>query len=223
MSLDAVQQAIRYRFADASLLETALTHASYASENAGAESYERLEFLGDAVLGMITTSVIFDVLAGEPEGHMTKIRASVVDEQTLAAVALDWSLDSAVRLGVGEERSGGRERPSILADVVESTIAAVYLDGGHTIADRLVRETWGPIVEDRLGAEQVGDSRSALQELLAKRGEEVTFSYERAGPDHAAVFTATAIVDGAPIGTGDGSSKKAAAIAAAEDALRRGL
>lgn len=221
MNGGGVQEALGYRFADVSLLETALTHASFAAENVGAESYERLEFLGDAVLGLIATSIIYAEMEGEPEGQMTKIRASVVDEATLAEIAGRWHLGDDIRLGVGEDRSGGRQRASILSDVVESIIAAVFLDGGYGAAEGLITSVWGPIIARRVSSDEVGDSRSALQELLAKRGVPVAFTYDRTGPDHAAVFTAMVIVDGDPIGTGEGPSKKAAAIAAAEDALNR--
>ncbi len=219
----AIDKAIGYRFVEARRAEEALTHASYAAEHADAASYERLEFLGDAVVELITTQMIYEALPGEPEGSMTKVRAAVVDESTLASIAREWGLGDLIRLGVGEERSGGRERDSILSDVCESLIAAVFLDGGFAAAERLVRSTWGSILADRIAQPDVSDARSRLQELLANTGRIVTFRYERSGPDHAAVYRALAVVDGAIVGQGTGGSKKAAAIAAATDALESGV
>jgi ribonuclease-3 len=218
-SLDAVQSAIGYRFDDRSLLETSLTHTSFASEHDGPESYERLEFLGDAVLELVTTDIIYTEMGLASEGLMTKIRAVVVDEPTLALVGRNWSVPQAMRVGVGEERSGGRDRSSILSDVVEAILAAVYLDGGFAAAAGVIDGAWRPIIMAAIASPDATDARSQLQELLAKQGIEVVFTYVRTGPDHAAVFAATATVDGDVIGAGAGGSKKAAAIDAAANAL----
>ncbi len=217
---DAVEAGVGHRFSDSALLDEALTHSSYAGEHPGASSYERLEFLGDAVLELVTTQVIFDAMPEAPEGTMTRVRAAVVDEATLADVARRWHLGPALRLGIGEERAGGAERDSILSDAAEAVIAAIYLDAGFERAHALIAEVWRPIVAERIDRETVIDSRSELQELLAKRGTQVSFTYHRDGPDHAVVFTASAIVDGDVVGRGTGGSKKAAAIAAARDALQ---
>ncbi|MFO7699810.1 MAG: ribonuclease III, partial [Acidimicrobiia bacterium] len=174
-AIDAIDRAIGYRFVEASLAEEALTHASYAAEHAGTTSYERLEFLGDAVVELITTQMIYEALPGEPEGSMTKVRASVVDESTLATIAREWALGDIIRLGIGEERSGGRERDSILSDVCESLIAAVFLDGGFAAAERLVRSTWGSVLAERIAQPDVSDARSRLQELLANTGRIIAF------------------------------------------------
>jgi len=217
-AFEIVQRAIGYHFSDVSLLTTALTHSSYASENE-VDSYERLEFLGDAVLELAITVEIFRALEDAPEGRMTRIRAAIVDEATLAAAARRVGLPAALRLGVGEDRSGGRERSSIQSDVVESVLGAVYLDGGADASLGVVLRLLGDTVADRLAASHVSDSRSSLQEHFARKGQIVLFEYERSGPDHAVVFTATASVDGHLIGTGSGGSKKAAAIDAARAAL----
>lgn len=214
-----LQERIGYTFADASLLSQALTHSSFVAENEEATSYERLEFLGDAVIELATTDIIYARLPSASEGVMTKIRASVVDEKALAAIARDLDLGSMVRLGRGEDRSGGRHRNSILSDTVESVLGAVHLDGGWSAAEIIVRRLWSPLVERVLGSSDVQDPRSRLQEQLAKQGVTVTFEYERSGPDHAAVFSASAVVDGHCIATADGPSKKAAAIEAARRAL----
>jgi len=217
--IEDIEGRLGYHFNDADLLCQALTHSSYAAEHEEAISYERLEFLGDAVLELVTTAIIFEAESDAPEGVMTKIRASIVDEGTLAAVARDLGLSEAIRLGKGEKRSGGRERDSILSDVVEAVLGAVFLDGEWEGADRAIRAIWTPIVQARYASSGVMDPRSRLQELLATDGRTVTFSYDRSGPDHAVVFTAAAFVDGTQIAVGEGSSKKAAAIDAARAAL----
>jgi ribonuclease-3 len=217
----AIEAAIDYRFSDTGLLLTALTHASYVAEHDGAESYERLEFLGDAVLELVTTDMIYHAMHDAPEGRMTRLRASLVDERTLARVAEAWEIAPALRLGVGEDRSGGRSRTSILSDVVEAVIAAVYLDGGLEPAAALVTRSWSDRLDERLARDHVMDPRSTLQERLAQRGETVRFDYRRSGPDHDVTFEATAIVGDRTVGTGSGGSKKSAAIDAARDALER--
>jgi ribonuclease-3 len=213
-----VQRTIGYNFRDTALLTTALTHSSYASENE-VDSYERLEFLGDAVLELAITVKIFGAIVDASEGRMTRIRAAIVDEATLAAVARRIGLPTALRLGVGEDRSGGRDRASIQSDVVESVLGAVYLDGGAQASLDVVLRLLGDTIADRLASSQVSDSRSMLQEHLAQKGQVVSFEYDRSGPDHAVVYTAIASVDGHVIGTGSGASKKTAAIDAARAAL----
>jgi len=216
--LEDVQKAIDYHFTDPSLLETALTHSSFASEN-DVESYERLEFLGDAVLELAVTERIFGLLGDASEGHMTRTRASVVDETSLASVARVHGLVAAIRLGVGEDRNGGRARSSIQSDVVEAILGAVYIDGGSSSAFAVVNHLLADTVADRLAMPTTADPRSGLQERLAQVGKTVDFEYERSGPDHAVTYDATAIVDGAVIGTGSGASKKSAAIDAARSIL----
>jgi len=220
--LEHVQNAIGYRFGDPRLLVTALTHSSYASEN-DVESYERLEFLGDAVLEMATTQRIFEALKDASEGRMTRVRAAVVDEATLAAVARAVEIPAAIRLGVGEDRNGGRDRSSIQSDVVEAILGAVFLDGGSEKAFAVVFHLLGDEIADRLAAPQNTDPRSSLQEELARGGKTVSFDFVRSGPDHAVVYTATATVDGEAVSTGSGASKKSAAIDAARAALAAGI
>jgi ribonuclease-3 len=216
--LEHVQNAIDYRFNDRQLLVTALTHSSYASENA-VESYERLEFLGDAVLEMATTQRIFEELEDASEGRMTRVRAALVDEATLASVAREFEIPTAILLGVGEDRNGGRDRSSIQSDVVEAILGAVYLDGGAERAFAVVFHLLGDEIANRLAARQIADPRSSLQEELARDGRTVSFEFVRSGPDHAVAYTATATVDGEVISTGSGASKKSAAIDAARNAL----
>ncbi len=216
---EAVQEAIDYRFNDLELLETALTHASFASENDVA-SYERLEFLGDAVLELAVTERIFHALSGASEGEMTRMRAGLVDEASLASAARVHGFADALRLGIGEDRNGGRERSSIQSDVVEAILGAVYIDGGSQAAFSVVDHLLGVAINERLASPLVADPRSGLQELLARQGRTVVFAYERSGPDHAVEYTATATVDGKVVGSGSGASKKSAAIDAARAALR---
>ncbi len=220
-TLEAFQANIGYRFGDRDLLRTALTHSSYVAENVGAESYERLEFLGDAVLELLTTELIFSLMPDANEGDMTKVRASVVDVGSLAEIGRSIDVGSVMYLGVGETRSGGAERDSILSDVVEAVLGAIFIDGGLAPAKAFVSSHWRDRIVHSIDSSDVTDSRSLLQEQLARSGRSVVFTYDRVGPDHAAVYTATALVDGERVGSGVGPSKKAAAIAASADALNR--
>ena len=217
-TLAALEDRLGYTFSDPSLLVEALTHSSYSAEHA-APSYERLEFLGDAILGLVTARLIFDAYPDAPEGEMTKLRASVVDQRSLASVGRSMGVTTHIRVGRGEERSGGRDRDSIMSDVVEAILGAVYIDGGWVPADRLVRNEWAAVIEDRASGPVTTDPRSRLQELLAKSRTTVSFTYEQSGPDHEVMFRATALVEGETVGIGSGPSKKSAAIEAARDAL----
>lgn len=220
--LEEVQTAIGYRFEQADHLSEALTHSSYASEN-DVDSYERLEFLGDAVLELAVTERLFAALADASEGTMTRIRATIVDEASLASAARTHGLASSIRLGVGEDRNGGRDRSSIQSDVVESILGAVYVDGGSTAAFSVVDRLLGASIAERLSVPFAADPRSELQERIAGQGKEAVFAYARTGPDHAVVFTATVSVDDDVIGSGTGASKKSAAIDAARTALQAGF
>ncbi len=221
-SIADLEQRLAYRFEQPSLVCEAVTHASYTAENADAVSYERLEFLGDAVLELVATCIIYEMMPDAPEGEMTKMRASVVDETSLADVAVELGVPSVIRLGRGEDQSGGRHKRSIQSDVVEALLGAVFLDGGWQEAERVVRTVWGPMIDARNRSTDVMDARSRLQELLAGEGRVVSFAYDRSGPDHAAEFTARALVDGEVVAVGTGGSKKAAAIDAARVALESG-
>lgn len=216
-----LETALGHHFSDPELLETALTHSSYVAEHPHTTSYERLEFLGDAVLELAATHLIFSMMEGASEGEMTKVRASVVDATSLGAVARRIGVGACVRFGVGERTSGGADRDSILSDVVEALLGAVYLDAGYPRAAGVVADLWSDLIAASVDGAQVTDPRSLLQEHLARTGGTVTFTYERSGPDHETVFTARAIVEGDAVGEGTGSSKKAAASAASTDALIR--
>lgn len=201
------------------LLLTALTHSSFTAENSDAEAYERLEFLGDAVLELAVTQLIFSMMDSATEGEMTKVRASVVDAPTVGDVGRLLGLGDLIRLGVGEQRSGGANRASILSDVTEAVLGAVFIDAGFEKATEVIHALWKDRIVVNIRDSAIMDARSQFQESLARSGRVVVFEYERSGPDHAALYTASALVDGTVVGSGTAGSKKTAAIAASKDAL----
>ncbi|HKB38687.1 MAG TPA: ribonuclease III [Gemmataceae bacterium] len=201
------------------LLDRALMHRSFAYENGGLPTNERLEFLGDSVLGLIVTDTLFRKHPDLPEGNLAKLRAAVVNSRALAGVARGLGLGSYVRLGKGEESTGGRDKSSILADTLEAVIGAVYLDGGMDAADPLVHRLFDPVIarSARLGAGL--DWKTSLQELTA--AEELggpEYLVEESGPDHQKSFRAVARVGGQVRGEGEGRTKKEAEQQAAEAA-----
>jgi ribonuclease-3 len=201
------------------ILERALTHRSYAYENGGLPTNERLEFLGDSVLGLVVTDTLYRGYPNLPEGQLAKLRAAVVNMTALAEVARGLSLGSYVRLGRGEEGTGGRDKPSILADTLEAVIGAVFIDQGLDTAGRLVHNLFDPVIEKsaRLGAGL--DWKTSLQELTAAELLGVPeYTVTESGPDHQKSFRATVKVGGKVLGSGEGRSKKAAEQQAAEAA-----
>jgi ribonuclease-3 len=209
-----------HRFENRALLEAALTHRSLTSEVPEAENYERLEFLGDAVLQLAVTGRLYADYPEMPEGQMAKLRAAVVSEDVLASIGRRLELGPLLRLGKGEEATGGREKPSILADVVEALLGALYLEAGYEVAARATIDQLGDEIDRRAHAPGVGDFKTRLQEVLAKRGRRPEYEIREEGPDHDKVFHAVVGVDGRVCGTGSGGSKKAAEQAAAREALR---
>ncbi len=216
----ALGRTIGYRFGDGGLLGTALTHRSYVAEHPGATSYERLEFLGDAVLQLAVTRHLYERYPAAAEGEMAKIRAAVVSEPALARLARSFGIAAAIRLGRGEERTGGREKDSILSDVVEAVLGVVYLEGGFDVAAEVVRRHWAPLIEERAAAPGRRDYKTRLQELLVREGLFPEYRVEAEGPQHAKHFTAVVSAGGNVLGRGTGTSKKRAEQAAAEDAFR---
>lgn len=210
---------LAHRFENRSLLEAALTHRSLTSEEPEVENYERLEFLGDAVLQLAVTERLYTGYPEMREGQMAKLRAAVVSEDVLATIGRRLELGRHVRLGRGEEATQGRDKPSILADVVEALLGALYLDAGYEVAARVTLEQLGDEIDRRAHAPGVGDFKTRLQELLAKRGLRPEYEVDDEGPDHDKVFHAVVRVDGKVGGAGSGGSKKAAEQAAAEQAL----
>ena len=215
-----LEEALGYQFRDAQLLEAALTHRSYASEEPEVRDYERLEFLGDAVLQLAVTDRIYADYPDMPEGQMAKLRAAVVNEEVLAEVAVRLDVGSYLRVGKGEEVTGGREKSSILSDVVESLLGAVYLEAGYPTAAEVTLQHVAGEIDQRAHAPGVEDFKTRLQEVLAKRGSKLEYRVSDEGPDHDKVFHAEVMVDGRLIGSGIGGSKKSAEQAAAEKALR---
>ena len=219
--LKCLHEKLGYRFKNPTLLKTALTHSSYANENkkSGAVSNERLEFLGDSVLGMTVAALIFNRNPNMPEGQMTRLRAELVCEKSLASLAVTLDLSDCLLLGCGEEKSGGRERPSILADAVEAIIAAIYLDGGFEPVERLILEYLGP--RTNLPEFENTDYKTSLQEIIqGKAGQSLNYHItgER-GPDHMKSYTVEVRLNDKVIGSGVGKSKKEAEQEAARAAL----
>ena len=204
-----------------------MAHRSWCAENDGLTSNERLEFLGDAVLGLVVTDHVFRTYPHLPEGELAKVRATVVSAAALAEVALALELGDALLLGKGEDASGGREKPSILADAIEAVIGAVYLDGGWDAASTLVLD----LLAERIGEAALGpggqDYKTRLQELAARELETLpVYEVVDEGPDHAKRFYATVHLHGTQYGAGEGRSKKQAEQAAARvawEALRDGV
>ena len=215
---------IDYQFKDKTLYQTAMTHSSYANEHRAGHLHhnERLEFLGDSVLGFVTADYLFTHYPELPEGDLTRQRAALVCEQSLYEVAKMLDLGKYLKLGKGEDAGGGRTRPSILADATEAVFAAVYLDGGIEAASALIHR----VLLDKEGEhaeELMQDYKTALQELVQRKSGQA-LSYRmvgESGPDHNKTFTAEVWLNGEGVGTGSGHSKKEAEQAAARAAIRR--
>ena len=219
-----LEEKLGYAFKDPSLLSEALNHSSYANEHRaqGENSNERLEFLGDSVLGFVTAEFLFELHQDLPEGDLTRQRAALVCEQSLHEVAKMLDLGKYLKLGKGEESGGGRHRPSILADATEAVFAAVYLDGGIRAASDLIHR----VLLDKEGehAESlVQDYKTALQELVQRKsGQQLSYHMVgESGPDHNKTFTAEVLLNGEGVGTGSGHSKKEAEQAAARAAIHK--
>jgi ribonuclease III len=215
----ALADRLQWRVGDPELLAQALAHRSWCAENVGLASNERLEFLGDAVLGLVVTDHLYRTYPTLPEGELAKARAGLVNSVALAEVAAELDLGAAVLLGKGEDASGGRTKPSILADALEAVIGAVYLDRGGDVADELVMR----LLEDRITAAAAGpggeDYKTRLQELCARRFDQLPdYVLREQGPAHAKRFDAVVKVRGEARGSGQGRSKKQAEQAAAREA-----
>lgn len=220
MSIRELEAKIGYRFKDLKLLETALTHPSFGGDH-HVPHYQRLEFLGDAVLELAISRYLYFELPEVDEGKLTRIRAYIVREETLCRAAQRLGLGEFIRLSVGEERSGGKKKPSILCDVLEAVLAAVYLDGGFDEAVRMIAivlkaELKPDLLKDHL------DAKSRLQELLQRQGAMPEYEFiSMEGPPHAPLFSYRVLENGNELGSGQGTSKQNAQQAAARDALKR--
>jgi ribonuclease-3 len=215
-----LETSLGVRFQDPSLLRTALTHRSHAFEQGEPDTNERLEFLGDSVLGLVVTDLAYRRFSELPEGELAKLRAAIVNMGTLAIVARDLGLGGELRLGRGEELSGGREKASILADALEAVFGAVYLDQGMERAAALVEGLFWPRMQAYVRGEGDRDYKTSLQELAAQDlGRLPEYRVVERGPDHEKEFTATVFVAGAELGRGSGRSKKEAEQRAAREAF----
>ncbi len=215
----SLEDRLGYRFAEIGLLRLALTHRSVSAEDPGRNDNERLEFLGDAVLQLVITDLLYDAYPQLAEGQMAKVRAAVVSRATLSEIARLLELGADIELAASEEATGGREKDSILADAVEAVIGAVYLDGGIEPAREMILRLWSSRVAERAKQPGVKDYKTRLQELTARDGQRPTYRVEGTGPDHDRHFTAVVTVNGTDYGTGEGKSKKQAEQAAARQAL----
>lgn len=218
-----LEKRLNYTFKNSELLKNALTHSSYANENRaeGISSNERLEFLGDSVLGFVTAKHLYSMQPTLSEGKMTRLRAELVCEQSLHGVALDLDLGRYLRMGHGEEKNGGRTRPSILADAVEAVIAAMFLDGGIAAPESFIERMI--LSPESIEAHHAADYKTELQEFVQqKSGQVLTYAPTgESGPDHAKVFSASVSLNGEVIGEGSGRTKKEAEQAAACQALKK--
>ncbi len=220
-SLDELEKKIGYHFHDQSYLKLAVTHTSYANEHRkeGMLHNERLEFLGDAVLEMITSESLYIKYPDMEEGELSKLRASLVCEPSLAICAREFGLPQYLLLGNGEESMGGREKDSIISDAAEALIGAIYLDGGFETVRNFVRKN---ILSALKSKDLYQDNKTSLQEILQEMNKKVEYVVTaESGPDHDKHFEVSATVDGEAISCAWGHTKKAAAQAAAKEAIEK--
>ena len=221
MNTEQLEQTIGYCFSDKTLLTQALSHSSYANEHKahGAQDNERLEFLGDSVLEVVSSEFLYLTFPEMPEGELTKLRASLVCEATLAFCARQFDLPDYLLLGKGEEQTGGRRRNSIVSDALEALIGAIFLDGGIDCARTFIRRY---ILTDYEHKKMFTDSKTILQEVIQRdfRSSDIQYCVtNETGPDHNKNFTVALMMDGVELGSGSGSTKKAAEQEAAYRAL----
>jgi ribonuclease-3 len=220
--LARVERALGYRFRDRALLEEALTHRTFVNESGGGKDNQRLEFFGDAVLDFLLSDLLLVRFPGSREGELTRIRAALVDEASLASLAIGLDLGSSLRLGRGEEKGGGREKRSLLADAFEALLAALYLDGGIEEARRVVHEHFAALLASGDGL-SMRDFKTDLQERARlERGELPRYQLKKAsGPEHDRRFTVEIYLGAELMGEGAGRTKKEAEQAAARAASAR--
>ena len=222
VDLAALEADLHYRFTDPKLPRLALTHASFSNERGEGSNYERLEFLGDSVLGLVASQWLYQRYEAEPEGKLSKLKGYLVSAPVLADYARSIGLGEKLLLGIGEARSGGRKKASLLADVVEALLGAIFLDGGLEPARQVIERVLERALEQRATL-QHSDAKTRLQELTQGAGLGLP-SYEmlsESGPDHDKRFRVEVSLDGRAVGAAEGKSKKAAEQAAAADALQR--
>ena len=219
-SLEKLAEKIGYKFSDKSLLETAMRHSSWTAENIGFESNERLEFLGDSVIGFVVADIMYRRYPDFDEGKLTDLRKIVVNMNALSRVATQLGLGEFILLGRGEEAGGGREKTSILANALEAVFAAVYLDSDALSAYALVRSLLSESIDEALAALKQLDAKSQLQELCSRLDNPVPeYRVTDEGPDHAKTFYAAVYIGNDWMGAGSGRSKKVAEELAAQQAF----
>jgi ribonuclease-3 len=220
--LEQVQSILEYRFTDVTHLQQALTHPSFNNEQeSGVGDYQRLEFLGDAILGMLLADTLFGRFPGADEGELSRYRAQLAEQGSLAGIARERGIGAFIRLGRGEEQSSGRDKDSILCDVLEALIAAVYLDGGLEAVRRIIVGLFDDLLDAPWGQMSSRDSKSELQEALSARSlppPEYRLA-EESGPPHDRQYRFMVLIEGRVAGEGQGRSKKTAQQAAATRAL----
>jgi len=223
--LEALQQRIGYRFRDNALLQLALIHKSYANEQQLEQhcGNERLEFLGDAVIELVISHILMEQSPGSSEGHLSKMRASIVNTDSLSAISRSYALNDCLQLSRGEEENQGREKKSILANAYEALAAAVYLDGGYEAVFSMINDHFKTLIDEAARRGYSRDYKSRLQELVQKLFN-ATPVYEiisEQGPDHVKTFEAQVIINEQRYGTGHGGNKKTAEQQAARQALKQ--
>ncbi|PAB58894.1 ribonuclease III [Anaeromicrobium sediminis] len=223
--LNEISKKVSYEFNNIGLLNEALTHSSYANENKkrNIQHNERLEFLGDSVLGIVISDYLYKNLSASQEGELTKIRASIVCEPSLANSSIELAMGKYLMLGKGEEVTGGRERISILADTFEAVIGAIYLDGGLENAKKFILSNLKNTIKDAIEGRIFQDYKTHLQEIIQSKGND-KIEYEvidEKGPDHNKIFYVQVKIGGEVIGKGSGKSKKEAEQKAAKEALKK--
>lgn len=214
-----LEAALGHRFAEPAHVAAALVHRSYSAENPAVEDNERMEFLGDAVLQMVVTEILYEEHPALSEGEMAKVRAACVNRGVLADLATRLGLGQHLLMANGEAASGGRSKASILSDAMEAILAAVYLDGGIDAARRVIGAHWADLIAAKAEAPGRRDFKTRLQEVWAPSGLRPEYVVEGSGPDHAREFTAVVYVDGRELGRGKGRSKKESEQSAAQAAL----
>lgn len=219
--LEKLEQLLDYHFTKQGLALRALTHPSFDHEQAGEGNYQRLEFLGDAVLGMVLAETLYFRFPSASEGDLSRFRSQMADQETLASVAREYGFGQFIRLGRGEEQSIGRDKDSILADILESLIAAVYLDGGLDPAHKLVMRLFKDLLNTPESVLKINDAKSELQELLsARRLPPPCYRLvEESGPPHCRLYRFQVLIADEVVGEGTGRSKKSAQQTAASQAL----
>ena len=222
IEISELEEILKYTFKNKNLIKEALSHSSYANENKKTRhSNERLEFLGDSVLSIVVSQYLFQHFTHLPEGELTKIRASLVCEKSLHVFAKQINLGKYIFLGKGEENTGGRERPSILADAFEAVIAAIYLDGGLEAAEKHILRFIPEDIDSKKQMSNFSDYKTILQEVIQKNPEEkIEYSLvSESGPDHNKAFTVQVCLNSNVIVRGTGKSKKDEEQMAAKEAL----